>query len=1364
MRRFSNRILIASTCVTLAVAPPGWAQEDEESGGMLVDFLEDTLSGEGRQIKVRGVEGALSAKATIEQIVVSDDDGPWLTINDAVLDWNRLALIRGRFSVNELTAREIRVERTPAPTTQAEPLPDAGTQPFQLPELPVAIEIGEIRVDTLGLGEPLIGLAAELKVQGDMTLADGTLDTNLAITRLDRPGDAIKLKAGFQNETSQIALDLQVIEDAGGLISTALKMPGQPPLLLTAKGEGPVTDFTADLSLASDDAERLSGQVRLRGVPFGEDEAENSIAFSADLGGDVTPFLEQEFDTFFGTNTQLQVEGVSDPDGHLAISKLDVSSDALKLKGELDLAAGGTLNKVALQGRITPPTGDKVVLPVADPRITLEAAQFSALLNRETGNHWDLSLTADALETPDIVVKQARITGQGTLDQGEAMDLRGDVQAVLNGLAFADPALTQAVGPSITLDGFFDLVSGNNLNLSDVVVSGSDYTAKANAEISGLQSGFEVDGTVNVKAGDLSRFSGVAQRDLAGNVTADLTGKGAPLGGSFDFKLDVAGEGLKTGMTEIDPIIAGRTTITLDAVRDQQGLEVRKLTVEGQTLRAEAAAKLTGTDGAFAVDGTAEVEAQDLSVFSGLAGRDLAGAVQASVAGKGDMASQHFDVKLNAKAQDLSSGMAEIDPLITGRTTIVLDAKRDDSGIDVRQFSLDGKAVNAKAVAKLTGTEGAYALSGNASVNAPDLSLFSALAGQDLTGNLQAKATGMGDMASRQFDMQLNATARDVTSGIPQVDELIQGQTTLDLDAANSDQGLNIRTFELAGTALSAEASGNLQDADGSIRFQAALDELKRVIPTLSGPLTLTGDVKPTGNGLTGNVKIDGPESSTVALNGTVGTDGSADVNFDANLQRLQRLVPELVGALTAKGNAKRDNGVWAIDADANGPSGLTGKVAGSFDESSGQADVTAKGTIGLGIANLFISPNSIDGAAQYDLALKGTPSVEAVTGTITASGTTVAIPSAGQTLTDIGGRVALANGSATIGITGGLRSGGTFNVSGPVELSPPFNGRIAVNLNELVLTDNVFFETSANGQITMAGPLAGNSAITGQIVFGETNIDLSAASGAVGAAPIPEIRHVGETSAEFTTRKWAKLVQTSSGSSGPVISLDVSLLAPNKVYARGRGLQSELGGRIHVGGTTAAVAPSGQIELIRGNFDILGRRLKLTKGIVTLQGNLTPYLEFASTTTTSDGTATLEISGPLDGPEIKVYSDPERPSEEALAMLLFGNRFSELSPFVIAQMAASLAQLSGAGGDSTKGIREATGADTIDVGTDDSGAGQFGAGAYLADGLYTDFTVNTKGETELNLNLDVTESFTLKGTVDNQGETSVGVFFERDY
>ncbi|WP_353328548.1 translocation/assembly module TamB domain-containing protein [Phaeobacter sp. NW0010-22] len=1252
MARIIHSLLI-TTC--LISTPLMVTAQEEESGGMLVDFLEDTLSGDGRSIKVTGLVGALSAKATIEQIAVSDDDGVWLTINNATLDWNRLALLTGSFSVNALTAEEILIARAPLPSTAPADLPSPETTPFQLPELPVAITLGEIRVDRLGLGEPLIGLPAELKVAGSLVFADGALDTDLGITRLDRPGDVIKLAAEFANETQEIGLDLQVIEDVGGLISTALKIPDQPPLLLTAKGAGPVRDFTADIGLSSGDAERISGQVRLRGVPTPDgDEGQTSIAFSADLGGDLTPFFEEEFDTFFGTDTQLGLEGRNDPDGHLEISELRITSDALAVKGEMAITAG-ELDKVALQGRITPPSEDRIVLPLSGPRTTLKAAQFSTLMDRANGNQFDLSVTASGVETPDMLLDTARINASGTLNQGETLELKGDMFAALVGLNFTDPALAQAIGHRISLDGLFDLTGDGNLQLSEFELEGTDYSATADAKISGLESGLEVDGNAQVTAADLSRFSKIAGQDLSGKVGATVTGKGAPLTGSFDFKLDVDGQNLGTGMADIDPLIAGQTKIALDAVRDDQGLNVRRFALDSAAVSAEGGAKVKGLGGALSLDGTLKASAPDLSLFSGLAGQDLAGAVTASVTGNATPDTKVFDIDLDLSGQDLRSGIAELDNLIAGKTTLLLDA-------------------------------------------------------------------------------------------------------------SNSSEGLDIRNFDLAAAAVKATAKGTLLDQGGKLGFQATLDDLNRVVPNLSGPLKLAGDVSRTATGFLGDVKLTGPQSSYAKLNGTVETDGNADLDFDAEFAKLERILPELAGALNAKGSAKRDQGVWTIDADAKGPSGVQTTVAGTFDEAAGEADITAKGSLSLGIANLFVSPNKVDGAAQFDLALRGKPGLDALSGTITTSGTTMAIPSARQTLTDIGGTVSISDSSANLAITAGLRAGGTFQVSGPVELSPPFQGRIAVGLNNLILTDNVLFDSSANGQIVMSGPLAGNSSIAGQVIFGETNINLAAAGGSVGSAPIPEISHIRESGAVRTTRKRANLIKTETAKADSKIALDISLQAPNKVFVRGRGLNAELGGNLHIGGTTSAISPSGQIELVRGNLDILGRRLKLTKGIVTLQGNLTPYVEFASSTSTEEGLSTMEISGPLNAPEIKIYSDPERPTEEALAMLLFGNRFSQLSPIVVAQMAASLAQLSGAGGDSTKGIRDSTGVDSVDISADSDGTPQFGAGKYLADGVYTDFTVNTQGDTEVNLNLDLTDSWTAKGTVDNEGDTSIGLFFERDY
>ncbi len=1329
---------------------------------MIERFLQDTLSGDDQNVSVKGLQGALSARATIEEITVSDDEGVWLTIKDAELDWNRLALIRGRFSVNTLTAQEIDIARTPGTTTKETPPPSAETQPFQLPELPVSIEIGEIKIDELSLGEPLIGVAADLSVTGNLSLADGTLDTQLDIIRLDRSGDRITLTAGFQNTSREINLDLLVNEAEGGLISTALNIPDSPALGLSAQGAGPLIDFTADIALSSDKQPQVTGQVRLQAAETG---AADGIAFTADLGGDLTPFMAEDLDPFFGPKTRLFVDGQTKPRGALDISDLELTTQALEVKGKLKLAEGGTLQLAALQGRITPPDGETVVLPVADGETSIEAAQISALFDQQNGNLWDLSLTADAFQSPQAKLDNAKITAQGTLEQGDAMTVQGDLQAIVDGIDLSDAALTTALGQRITLDGQFAYGSDNSLNLSGFELVGTDYTLALDALIAGLNSGLTVDGSAQLDAADLSRFSDLAKMDLGGSATARVNGKGSPLEGSFDGKLIVEGSDLVTGRDDIDPVIKGETTITLDGNRGSDGISIRAFELNSEAAQVQASGDVTTPDGNLSITGQASVNAPDLAVFSGLAQRDLGGSLQAQLNGTGTVQTLEFDGTASVKGQDIKTGMPEIDPLLSGQTSITWDGARTADQIEIREATVNGTALNAQVAATVDDPTGDLSVDGNARVNAPDLSLFSGLAGRDLGGSLDATVQGNGNFSSRVFDVQGNLNADDIQTGIDIVDKLIKGRTTLTVDAENSDEGLDVRTFSLKGTALSANASGKVDRASGGLDYSVVLDDMSRIATTLSGPLTLDGNVAPTASGLEGTANLRGPDSSFASLKGQVNNDGSADVDFDAKLNRIERFAPEFPGTVSAKGNAKRDNGVWTINAKADGPAQISSNVSGTFDEGSGKADLKATGGINIGVANLFISPNKIDGTARFDLALKGEPALDALSGSITTSGTSMAIPGIGQTITGISGSVDLAQSRATISLNGGVRAGGNFTVAGPVDLTPPFNADIVTQLNSLVLTDRLLYETTLNGQIAMTGALAGNSAISGQITFEETNINLAAAAGAVGAAPIPDIEHVNESAPAYLTRERARLVVDENATKGESrIALDISLLAPKAVFVRGRGVNAELGGRLFIGGTTTSVIPSGQIELIRGNFDILGRRLALTKGIVTLQGDLTPYIEFESSTSTSDGTATIEIAGPLDAPEVDVFSDPERPTEEALAMLLFGNRFSELSPFVIAQMAASLAQLSGAGGDATKGLRDATGVDTVDIGASAGGAGRLGAGAYLSDNLYTDFTVNTEGDTEVNLNLGVTDNFTVRGTVDGRGETGVGVFFERDY
>ena len=41
---------------------------------------------------------------------------------------------------------------------------------------------------------------------------------------------------------------------------------------------------------------------------------------------------------------------------------------------------------------------------------------------------------------------------------------------------------------------------------------------------------------------------------------------------------------------------------------------------------------------------------------------------------------------------------------------------------------------------------------------------------------------------------------------------------------------------------------------------------------------------------------------------------------------------------------------------------------------------------------------------------------------------------------------------------------------------------------------------------------------------------------------------------------------------------------------------------------------------------------------------------------------------------------------------------------------------------------------------------------------------MNTAGETQINLNLDVSRSITVRGRLNSDGGTGIGVYIERDY
>ena len=55
-------------------------------------------------------------------------------------------------------------------------------------------------------------------------------------------------------------------------------------------------------------------------------------------------------------------------------------------------------------------------------------------------------------------------------------------------------------------------------------------------------------------------------------------------------------------------------------------------------------------------------------------------------------------------------------------------------------------------------------------------------------------------------------------------------------------------------------------------------------------------------------------------------------------------------------------------------------------------------------------------------------------------------------------------------------------------------------------------------------------------------------------------------------------------------------------------------------------------------------------------------------------------------------------------------------------------------------------------------------AGKYISDNVYTEVEATSGGKTSLSINLDVTDNLTAKGKLGSDGDSSLGLFFERDY
>lgn len=791
-----RKILLASCLICLPLV----AVAQNEDRDYLTAFLEDSLSGAGRKVVVTGFAGALSSQATLTELTIADDTGIWLTLRDVSLDWSRSALLSGEVVVNDLTAAEIILDRLPE-TGSGATSPEAGT--FTLPELPVSINIGKIAAKHIVLGPSVLGTGLEATLEASMTLSGGEGRAGLVMQRTD-DGSAgkIALTASYANTGQRLLIDLAAEEAAGGIASVKLGLPGAPSVALTIAGDGPISDFAADVALTTDGVDRLAGRVTLKGVEDG------ATAFAADLAGDLAPLFLPSYAEFFGNSVALTTAGKRWPDGRLALETMAVTAKALALQGALDLGADGLPQKFDLTGKIAAPDGSPVLLPLTtDLPVRVNSAQIALGYDATQGEGWVANIAVLGLDRADFRASSASISGSGRIARvAAARQVGGSFRFTAEGLEPTDANLSRALGAVVWGDALGYWREGNgSLTVSRLSLMGEDYAAKANGKVEGLGEAFAITGQASASMADLSRLAGVAGRPLAGAAELTLTGTGSPITGAFDLDTTATGQDMQAGLTELDNLLRGLATVTASVKRDTTGTNLRNLTIKAATLTADA----HGTLATAGSDIQANLDFTDL--------RSLGGRYRGGLTGTAHLTGTLAEgrVELAANGRGLGIGNPQADKLLAGASTVALQLALNNGAMKVESATLSNPQLSAQASGTVLGNQQTLDLT--ARLNNLALLL------PEFPGPLTVTGTAVQDLTGLTLDL--------VGKGPGQIDATLKGKIAAGFGAGD---------LAIKGTAQAALGNAFIQPRaiSGQVGFDLRLNGPLRVA-SLSGPVTL---------------------------------------------------------------------------------------------------------------------------------------------------------------------------------------------------------------------------------------------------------------------------------------------------------------------------------------------------------------------------------------------------------------------------------------------------------------------------------------------------------------------------------------------
>ncbi len=1398
---------------------------DGESGRRwLARSVEAAVAGPDARLTLGAIEGSLPFDLALKRVTMADGQGVWLTVDALRVTLSPSALLTRRLRIERLEADSVEVARAPQATAPAPPAAAPGVG-FALPDLPVSVGLDRLAVKRLRLGPALLGEAATLRIDGALALDAGGagLDGRLSVERIDDQPGKLDATVVFVPASQRLELAVNGAEPAGGVIARALSLPGLPPLSLALNGRGTLDNWTGAMTTQVGASKPLTAEASVKATADGR-----ALSLTAQAAPD--GLLDPALARLVGARSSLTAAILLKPDGGVTLRPLTLETAAGRASLDGTLAADrqslslrwsvtagadsalhallpaaawrdaradgvveGTLNDLALTlsatatevmggdpalARVVGPTltlTGKARLDSASGRITLDAltgqaaaATLSAQGALEGwGRSGGLTVTATAADLDRFSALAGRpLGGALSLSIPVRREEDGRLSATLSGridrLSSGTP-VDALLGAAATVKATLTLAPDGGMRLDTVELAGGNGRLTGTGALVAGQ----LDATARLDGTALGPLGAALRMPLDGVLSADVTARGPLDRLAVTARARASGlvaDGRGLGATSLEATAAGlpdrpagRVTLrsqpegaplALDAAYALDGdrLRLADLSLVTGANRITGAAQLAMTSGV--TTGRLEGALPNLKALSALVGAPLDGAAGFTLAldGKGGRQA----ATLTANATNLRVSEAGGAPLTVRRVSVaadVADALGKPSG---------------KASLELSGAESG----GNAIT-----SLTASLDGGLAKATFRAAATGTGGGGPIGLDL---AGSLGQDAGVTRVRlERLEGRfagETLRLTGPATITAADQR-YDVAG--LRALVGGARLSVDGGM----AGDRLKGDIRLDQLPLALARLADP-------SLTLDGVASLQASVSGTL-----ASPRADATLrlaglrakQATEAGIPGVDATVTAQwrdnrlsvnGEAATPNKAGKLSLRAALPLVMNPDSHAVSLPPKGALEAVVEGTLDAALVNdlLASTGDRARGSVKLDVRASGTVAAPKLGGSVTLSGGRFENRASGAVLSGVEARLV---GDGEVFTIQSLRArtsnGGTIGGQGVVRPAAAGDRQLdlAITADNARLVDNDLLTADVDAKLTVTGGFL-NARLAGPIRLRGADVRIP------NRLPVNvvdlKVEEVG-TRRNGPTRK--PLPRKAADKPPPpfALALDLTVDAPNRIFVRGRGLDTELGGQLRIGGRADAPEVTGRLSILKGRLDILSHSFAFNRGNLDFDGTqpIDPRLDLLAEVTANSVTAQIEVSGTAGQPKIALTSPQGLPQDEILSAVLFGKSVGSLGAGEAVQLAQSAAALTGVGGEGgglLDRVRRSTGLDRLDFSQSSDGkGGAVQAGRYLDEGVYVGVEQGMgANQTRAKVEVEIYKGLKGKADVGADSETRFGLSYEKDY